>query len=84
MWLIVGAAVAALVASHLSQYTKAEVERIWLLFYPWIAVAAASMFVAGKSATENRPSSDRGVAPRLGRRASNGAIVLQSALVTKW
>jgi methylthioxylose transferase len=34
---------AALLASHLSQYTRGEVERIWLLFYPWIVLAAATL-----------------------------------------
>jgi hypothetical protein len=81
MWVLVGAGAAALLASHLSRYTKAEVERIWLLFYPWLAVAAGSLFVA-------RPGEDdvgrrRRAALWVGAQAS-GAIVLQAALVTKW
>jgi len=86
MWIVVAAALAALLASHLSQYTKAEVERIWLLFYPWIAIAGASLFV---SRTTDTDASTRLVARRhhaaiwIAAQAS-GAIVLQAALVSKW
>ncbi len=43
LWLLVGAGLVALSISHFSQYTKGEVERIWLLFYPWIALAGAGL-----------------------------------------
>lgn len=35
------AAAAAVVAANLSQLSRGEVERIWLLFVPWLALAAA-------------------------------------------
>lgn len=88
LWILIGASVGALVVSHVSRYTKAEVERIWLLFYPWIVVAGASLFVSRRSA-EGGDS-----APALQIRRHRGAlwigaqasctIVLQAALVTKW
>ena len=39
-WLV-GAAVAMVVAADLSQMSKAEVERIWLPFVPWLLVSCA-------------------------------------------
>ena len=79
IWIVVGAALAAIAASHLSKYTKAEVERIWLLFFPWVTVAAGSVFV------HRRLPSRRHVSGALwvGVQASF-AIVLQAALVSKW
>lgn len=69
----------ALVASHLSQYSRAEVERIWLLFFPWLVVAGALLV--------DRPDA----APRARRLATVAvsvqvvlAVVLQAALESKW
>ena len=89
MWLLVGATLAALLDSHLSQYTKAEVERIWLLFYPWIAVGAASLFVPSATGASLGDASADLVVRRhraavwIGVQATC-AIVLQAALVSKW
>jgi hypothetical protein len=41
LWLLVGGGLAAVLAADVSGLSKAEVERIWLPFVPWIAVAAA-------------------------------------------
>jgi hypothetical protein len=41
--LLVGAAVAAVAAADLSGLSKGEVERIWLPFAPWVAVASAAL-----------------------------------------
>ena len=41
LWLLVGGGVAAVLLADVSGLSKAEVERIWLPFVPWIAVAAA-------------------------------------------
>jgi hypothetical protein len=38
--LLPGAALAAVVAADLSQMSRGEVERIWLPFVPWLALAA--------------------------------------------
>jgi hypothetical protein len=61
-------------ASHLSQYTRGEVERIWLLFFPWIVVAGGALI--GVSA---RLRSATWVAAQAA-----AAVVLQAALVSKW
>jgi hypothetical protein len=74
MWLLVGAGVAALVVSHLSQFTRGEVERIWLLFYPWIALAAGTL----------APPLRRWTPAALVVLQAGCAITLQAALVTKW
>lgn len=74
MWLLVGAALAALTASHLSQFTRGEVERIWLLFYPWIALAA------GAFAAQHR----RWLPAAFVMLQAGCAITLQAALVSKW
>ena len=74
MWLLVGAAAAALLVSHLSQYTKAEVERIWLLFYPWLVIAAAGLVAQSR----------RWMTASLVAAQAACAVVLQAALVTKW
>ena len=39
-WLLPAAAAAALAAANASQYARGEVERIWLPFVPWLALAA--------------------------------------------
>ena len=40
-WLVVGGALLGVAAAEVSQYSKGEVERIWLLFMPWLLVATA-------------------------------------------
>ena len=74
LWLLVGAALAALTASHLSQFTRGEVERIWVLFYPWIALAAGAL----------APPTRRWRPAALVMLQAGCAITLQAALVTKW
>jgi methylthioxylose transferase len=43
LWMLVGAALIAVALADLSGLSKAEVERIWLPFAPWILVAGASL-----------------------------------------
>ena len=74
MWLLVGGALVALLVSHLSRYTKGEVERIWLLFYPWIVIAGAALIA------RSRRWSGAAV---VGVQATC-AIVVQAALLSKW
>jgi len=69
----------ALMASHLSQYSRAEVERIWLLFFPWLVLAGGLLI--------DRP--DAGAAVRRLAAITLSvqvvlAVVLQAALVSKW
>ena len=68
IWLVVGAGLLAIAVADASQYSKAEVERIWLIFYPWAAVAAVAMV-----------RSRRWIAIQAAV-----AIGLQLALVSKW
>ena len=74
MWLLVGGSLTALFVSHLSRYTKGEVERIWLIFYPWIAIAGAALV-----ARSRRWSGAAAVSLQ-----ATFAIVLQAALLSKW
>jgi hypothetical protein len=41
LWVLCAAALAAVALADLSGWSKGEVERIWLPFAPWVAVAAA-------------------------------------------
>lgn len=66
-WLV-GGALAGVLAADLSGKAKAEVERIWLLFTPWVAVAAARL---------ERPR------VWLGVQAVSG-LAIQSLVLSKW
>ncbi|MGH2759758.1 MAG: hypothetical protein ACRDKJ_09355 [Actinomycetota bacterium] len=43
VWLLAGAALAAVLLADVSGLSKGEVERIWLPFWPWVAVAATAL-----------------------------------------
>jgi hypothetical protein len=43
LWVLVGVSLVAVAAADLSGLSKGEVERIWLPFVPWVAVAAAAL-----------------------------------------
>ena len=43
LWLLAGAGLAAVALANLSGLSKAEVERIWLPFAPWILVLGAGL-----------------------------------------
>ena len=73
-WPIVIGALLALLASHASQYTRAEVERIWLLFYPWLLVAAG---------TPSLHARNHAAAALIAVQAGC-SVVLQAVLVSKW
>ena len=74
MWVVVGGRCWPLLVSHLSRYTKGEVERIWLFFYPWIAIAGAALISRLREWSGAIVSACRPRAPSL----------LQAALVSKW
>lgn len=42
-WLLVGSALVAVLIADVSGLSKGEVERIWLPFWPWIAIAASAL-----------------------------------------
>ena len=74
LWILVGGGLAALLVADLSQLSKAEVERIWLLFYPWIVLAGATCALSRR----------RAVWPLAVGVQVVAAVLLQAALVTKW
>ncbi|CAN5506977.1 membrane protein [soil metagenome] len=82
-WPLVGVGVLAVAVSNASGFTRGEVERIWLLFYPWIAVAGAALLVPSTSTTRSAATTHRRGATWVAAQAA-GAIVLQSVLVSKW
>lgn len=83
LWPVIGGALLCLAVAEASQYSKGEVERIWLLFMPWLVPA-----VIGLSNREETASSGRSgelVISRywLGAQALV-AITLQVTLRSKW
>lgn len=69
-WLLIGPALAGVAFAIASQYSKGEVERIWLVFMPWITVATSAL---------------RPVHARRWLVAHAGtAVILQAWLVSKW
>jgi hypothetical protein len=53
LWLLASGALVAVLLANLSGLSKAEVERIWLPFLPWLVVAGAGAF-AGATRTARR------------------------------
>ena len=41
VWVLAGSALLCITFATASQYSKGEVERIWILFYPWLVTAVA-------------------------------------------
>ena len=68
LWLVVGSALACVTLATASQYTKGEVERIWVLFYPWMIPAVAVL-----------PAPRRWLALQ-----TTVVVILQVWLVSKW
>jgi hypothetical protein len=48
LWILVGAAWLGVAAADVSGFSKGEVERIWLIFWPWVALAAAALPVTSR------------------------------------
>jgi methylthioxylose transferase len=71
-WLLVGSALLAVAVADLSGMSKGEVERIWLPFFPWVALAASALVA------------DAVVRRRwLGLQAA-AAIAVQALFLTPW
>ena len=82
LWILVGGSLAAVIAADLSQLSKAETERIWLLFFPWLVIAGAALVQRFES-KRFAISKNTMFAGWIGVQALC-AIVLQAALVSKW
>jgi methylthioxylose transferase len=76
---LIVAGLIGLVVSHLSQYSRAEVERIWLLFFPWIALAGGLLVDRPEAGATARRLATASVTAQVAL-----AVVLQAALVSKW
>lgn len=46
VWILTGASLVAVVAADLSGLSKGEVERIWLPFWPWVALASGAIVIS--------------------------------------
>ena len=91
-WLVVGGALLGVAAAEVSQYSKGEVERIWLLFMPWLLVATAAL--RRDALASSGPSSDTDPKVWLDREQHSErgwlaiqvaiGLSLQIALKSKW
>lgn len=68
LWLLVGSTLACVAVANVSQYSKGEVERIWLLFMAWLTIATATL---------------RNPRRWLALQVATG-LLLQAWLVSKW
>ncbi|MEP7204237.1 MAG: hypothetical protein ABI894_16615, partial [Ilumatobacteraceae bacterium] len=78
IWMLAGSVLVGAAASTVSQYSKGEVERIWLLFFPWIMLAAAPL--ADPCTTTHGTLRLRSWLTIQ----ATVAIILQASLITKW
>jgi hypothetical protein len=76
--------------AEVSQYSKGEVERIWLLFMPWLVPSVAAL-AGSKNLVENEAappatasSSARSINPKWLVAQVAVAFVLQVTLRSKW
>jgi hypothetical protein len=74
-WLLVGSGLAAVAVADLSGMSKAEVERIWLPFVPWVLLATAALVTTRFAA--------RSVRTWLAAQAAV-AIVIQATVRSPW
>ncbi len=82
LWILVGGALLAVMIANLSQLSKGETERIWLLFYPWLVVAGAGLVSRVQIRRWTVPANAMLSGWLVVQAAS--AITLQAVLVTKW
>lgn len=82
LWILVGGALLAITIANLSQLSKGETERIWLLFYPWLALAGAGL-VRNIQFRRRTIHANTVLAGWLVVQSAS-AIALQAVLVSKW
>lgn len=80
LWVLVGAALAAVALADLSGMSKAEVERIWLPFTPWLLLAGGAVMVTRLATRSSRwRSAGWWLAPQVAI-----AILIESLVKTAW
>ena len=85
VWFIVGGVLLGLTAAEVSQYSKGEVERIWLLFMPWLVPAVSSLAPRSANSSDGVLSSVANGVHRAWLAGQVGlAVVLQLVLRSKW
>jgi hypothetical protein len=75
LWLVVGGALLAVAVADVSNYSKGEVERIWLPFTVWVLAAGAVLWRTGDGEQVAR----RWLALQVGF-----AILFEVAIKTRW
>ena len=82
LWPAVGGALLCLAIAQASQYSKGEVERIWLLFMPWLVPAVVSL--ARPASSERAPYRQTEIPKVWLAMQAVLALFLQGALRSKW
>ncbi len=82
LWVVVGGGLAAVGIAALSGMSKAEVERIWLPFAPFVTAAGAVLATGAAGAAERRRF--RWTPPRAGSRCRSSAISVELVIRTAW
>ncbi|MGZ8752163.1 MAG: hypothetical protein ACXW1S_04205 [Acidimicrobiia bacterium] len=75
VWLLVGGGLLVVALADLSGMSKAEVERIWVPFVPWVVLATAAFGIARARV--------RWVRPRLVLQVTSG-LLIQLAVRSPW
>jgi hypothetical protein len=83
IWVLVGAALAAVTVADLSGMSKGEVERIWLPFTPWILLAGAAFTWRSEGIPWSR-STLRSPATAWLTLQAGTAIAIESFVRTPW
>jgi methylthioxylose transferase len=83
LWLLGGAGLAAAALANLSGMSKGEVERIWLLFAPWVALLAGGL-VAAAPGRRTPGSTWPAVATALLASQVITAVAIESIVKTPW
>jgi methylthioxylose transferase len=83
LWPLVGGAILCLMVAEASQYSKGEVERIWLLFMPWLVPAVAGLSRYHLAPTDQQRG-ELAIPKRWLAIQAVLAIVLQVTLRSKW
>jgi hypothetical protein len=83
-WMLVGGAALAVILADVSGLSKAEVERIWLPFFPWIMLACCSLGRWGPGTSDSGTGASlTGLRPWLALSMAS-TLVVQILVRTTW